>query len=135
MTDPNRTYGFDAEITHSVRQAFHDGFAALPGRQVRTVLPYSPGDAPWLDSPLHPVFPLAEHFRSNDDGNRGYTENGHRGDHLSVPCWSEYGDAPSILEISFHKGHTAVEHVTHPEAANTPESEALIELLQHYETR
>lgn len=135
MTTHGTNFGFDQETTPADRHAIHDGFANLPGQPTHQHLRYSEPDEAILGGPWHPVFPLAEHFRANDEGNPGYTQNRNRGDHLSIPCWSEDGQAPSILEISFHKGRTSVEHITFPQAHETPEAERLSELLAQYETR
>jgi len=79
------------------------------------------------------VFGLLVHYRSHDEGARGYTKNPWRGDHISVPCWSEHGN-PFVLETSFHKGDSFVERVDFPDAPDGV-METLTELLQSCETR
>jgi hypothetical protein len=83
---------------------------------------------------IHPVFGLAEHFEGHDNYDAtGYTENQYRGDHLSVPCWTENNEI-FVLETSFHKGEMFVERVEFPTA---PEHvyDALLKLLHDCETR
>jgi hypothetical protein len=81
----------------------------------------------------HPVFALAEHFRGHDRGNSGYTGNQYRGDHLSIPGYTETGDV-FVLEVSFHKGDTFVERVNFP-AGPSNVRDALYSLLSTSETR
>lgn len=91
---------------------------------------------PWGDSDVfgcHPVFGLAEHYRGRDRGDVGYTENRYRGDHMSIPCYTEDGDV-FVLDISFHKGETFIERVDFPEGP--PQlRKALYDLLDSCETR
>lgn len=86
-----------------------------------------------VDGGVHPVFGLLVHYRSHDEGIGGYTSNPWRGDHISVPCWSEHGD-PFILETSFHKGECFIERVDFPEAPSELMG-ALTTLLESCETR
>lgn len=82
---------------------------------------------------VHPVFALAEHFRGNDSGNRGFTDNGYRGDHLTIPAYNEMGEVLAI-DISFHKGATIIDLCTYqrePEEVHA----ALYDILQKLETR
>jgi hypothetical protein len=91
---------------------------------------------PWSESEAcgcHPVFALAEHYRGNDRGDTGYTENRYRGDHMSIPCYTEDGDV-FVLEISFHKGETFVERVDFPHGPPQVHK-ALYDLLDSSETR
>lgn len=81
----------------------------------------------------HPVFGLAEHYRGHDRGDGGYTENRYRGDHMSIPCYTEDGDV-FVLEISFHKGETFIERVEFPEGPSQVRK-ALYDLLDSSETR
>lgn len=92
--------------------------------------PFRPGA---IDGGVHPVFGLLSHFRAHDDGAPGFTKNPWRGDHMSVPCWSEHGD-PFVLETSFHKGDAFVERVDFP-TAPAGILDALTDLLQSCETR
>ena len=85
------------------------------------------------DSNNHPVFGLLEHFESHDQGNHGYTQNSCRGDHLTVPCFTEDGGV-FILEISFHKGDTYVERIDFPSASENL-VRAAHSLLESCETR
>jgi hypothetical protein len=88
----------------------------------------------WQDLNLdHPVFGLAEHFEGQGHGAAGYTDNPHRGDHMSLPCWSEEGEV-FVLETSFHKGEMYVERIDFPDAPAQVQS-ALFKLLQDCETR
>lgn len=82
---------------------------------------------------LHPVFRLAEHHLSADSYNGGWTYNRHRGDHLTIPAYTERGDV-CALEISFHKGTAAVEYLIYAcEPADV--HGALYDLLISLETR
>jgi hypothetical protein len=81
----------------------------------------------------HPVFNLVEHYRSNDRGATGYTENRYRGDHMSIPGYTEEGEV-FVLEVSFHKGETFIERVAFPEGPDVVRT-ALYNLLQSCETR
>lgn len=71
----------------------------------------------------HPTYALAHHFRSNDDYEKGYTENPYRGDHMSIPITVESPSGPwnevIVLDVSFHKGDIFIEEVSFPNA--TPE--------------
>lgn len=105
-------------------------------------------DATWLEitpgdtGTFHPVFAFAHHFRANDSGNRGYTDNTMRGDHMSVPGYTEEG-VLAVVEISFHKGGGALSVVTFDAkpteftaaAAWTSKYRAAIALLEEHETR
>jgi|SRR5271166_3880641 len=91
---------------------------------------------PWSENDVvgcHPVFGFAEHYRGHDRGERGYTENPYRGDHMSIPCYTEDGDV-FVLDISFHKGDTFIERVGFPEGP-LPVRKALYDLLDSCETR
>lgn len=90
----------------------------------------------WSDSDVfgcHPVFGLARHYRGYDRGDTGYTENQYRGDHMSIPCYTEDGEV-FVLDISFHKGETFVERVEFPEGPPQVRK-ALYDLLDSSETR
>lgn len=82
---------------------------------------------------IHPVFTLAHHFRANDSGNAGYTDNPHRGDHMSVPV--VFDDTWGILETSFHKGRTFAEFITPAPEPENPLYRAALALLKAEETR
>jgi hypothetical protein len=82
---------------------------------------------------FHPIFSLSEHFLSFDTGNIGYTNNQYRGDHLSIPGWTENGEV-CVLEASFHKGNTCVAYLVFPDVQKEVH-QALLELLQALETR
>jgi hypothetical protein len=91
---------------------------------------------PWPQSEgagCHPVFALAEHYRGHDRGDSGYTENRYRGDHMSIPCFTEDGDV-FVLDISFHKGDTFIERVDFPQGPPQVRK-ALYNLLDSCETR
>lgn len=85
---------------------------------------------------LHPVFLLAEHFRS-DDGDSyesgSFLKLHCRGDVMIVPA---HGEDHNIyfLSIGFHKGDTVVE-VTHFPSATEENREALYKVLSELETR
>jgi hypothetical protein len=117
----------DVTSLSQINQAVKALFSALGTPCVRE---------PWEDGGgfgCHPVFCLAEHFRGHDNGNVGYTENRYRGDHMSIPCYTEDGDV-FVLDISFHKGETFVERVGFPEGP--PQlRKALYDLLDSCETR
>lgn len=81
----------------------------------------------------HPVFALAEHYCSHDSGAPGYTANSYRGDHMSIPHYTEDGDV-FVLDISFHKGETFLTRVNYPNGPAEVRS-ALFELLESCETR
>jgi hypothetical protein len=99
---------------------------------------YSPGgeyyNEDWEVYGWHPVFSMMQHFRGNDSGDPGYTKNNYRGDHISIPIYSEGGWGVYVLEISFHKGSTFIDVIGFP---NRPIAvvQELYELLQDYETR
>lgn len=59
---------------------------------------------------VHPVFAFTRHYRSNDDGNAGYTNNPYRGDHVSIPFYGE-DDEIGAIDVSFHKGDPFVSAV------------------------
>jgi hypothetical protein len=61
------------------------------------------------------------------------TENPYRGDHMSIPCYTEDGDV-FVLDISFHKGDTFIERVGFPDGP-LPVRKALYDLLDSCETR
>ena len=82
----------------------------------------------------HPVFSMTEHFRGNDSGNLGYTKNYYRGDHISIPIYSEAGWEIYVLEISFHKGSTIIEIIGYPDRPLEVARE-LHDMLLEYETR
>jgi hypothetical protein len=100
-----------------------DMFSASSGRLI------GPDDC----EDVHPVFGLAEHFQGHDNGDPGYTHNPFRGDHLSVPCYTE-GGGVFVLDISFHKGSTMIEQVAFP-GAPSHLVEATYSLLDKCETR
>lgn len=93
---------------------------------------YYNGD--WEVYGWHPVFSMMQHFRSNDSWAGGYTKNTYRGDHISIPIWSEGGQEVYIYEISFHKGITYADVVGYPDRPREVVEE-LVTLLQKYETR
>lgn len=82
---------------------------------------------------MHPVFQLAEHFRGRDSVNEGYTYNTVRGDHLSIPYWSESGRV-GVLDVCFHKGQVCVIDVRFP-AADPGLLSVLTDFLFAFETR
>lgn len=82
---------------------------------------------------LHPVFALAEHYRSHDAGNAGYTNNCYRGDHMSIPAFTEDGDV-AVIELSFHKGTMICDYLTYPDGDSNIR-QALYDLLRKLETR
>ena len=83
---------------------------------------------------FHPIFGMVKHFRANDAGNKGYTENGNRGDHISIPGWTEDKWKVVIIDIGFHKGMTTFELVSFPDAHEAVEK-AAAGFLMTYETR
>ncbi|WP_315072190.1 hypothetical protein [uncultured Microbacterium sp.] len=96
-------------------------------------------------STFHPVFAFAHHFHSADDYERGYTENSYRGDHISIPGYTEMGNI-GIIEISFHKGNTAITQLTFEPPTDENEHSPVLKawkgfhdgalaLLEEYETR
>ena len=86
------------------------------------------------DDMLHPVFPLARHYFGKDGyADSGYTGNCFRGDHLTIPAYSETGEVYA-LDISFHKGMTYETCVRFPQAPQQVK-DALYELLEKTETR
>ncbi|ORB76553.1 hypothetical protein, partial [Mycobacterium timonense] len=104
MTITQGEVNSSSQITHAVKALF----SALGPPRARLA---------WSDSDVvgcHPVFGLAEHYRGHDRGDAGYTENRYRGDHMSIPCYTEDGDV-FVLDISFHKGETFIERVVFPE--------------------
>ena len=82
----------------------------------------------------HPVFSMMQHFRGNDSGRPGYTDNNYRGDHISIPIYSEGGWEVYVLEISFHKGSTFIDVVGFPNRP-LPVVKELYNMLSEYETR
>lgn len=98
-----------------------------------------PGDS--LET-FHPVFTLAHHFRSADSYVAGYTSNTFRGDHLSIPGFSEEGGL-GVIEISFHKGHAFISLLTFEDkpsdqieaAAWSKKYEAAYQIVVEQETR
>ena len=146
MTTHPEPFGFDAEMTPDLRYDIREQFAALPGARTRVSVgdaleggmaaQWSPVAVVKMDGirryvNLHPVFPLAEHYRAEDRGNPGVSQNPYRGDHLTIPCWSEQG-LPALLEVSFHKGSPYVDVVTFERSAQAC---ALNEALEAEETR
>lgn len=117
----------DITSPSQINQAVKALFSALGAPCSRQ--PWSDGDA--VGS--HPVFTLGEHYRSYDRGEMGYTENRYRGDHMSIPCYTEDGDV-FVLDISFHKGETFIERVDFPEGPPQVRR-ALYDLLDSSETR
>ena len=116
-------------------QAVHDAATALfaaMGTPTRAEYSHTDVDVPGSET-CHPVFGLASHFRGNDLGERGYTANPYRGDHMSIPCFTEDGEV-LVLETSFHKGNATVDRVTFPDA-QAGIVEALHGLLDACETR
>lgn len=81
----------------------------------------------------HPVFAFAHHFQANDSGNPGYTGNGSRGDHMTIPVMVETGGVAAI-DVDFHKGDIFVRRVTWP-AAPPKAVEAATALLEAWYTR
>lgn len=96
-------------------------------------------DAMWDESGLilgeylHPVFGLAEHFQSHDDYIKGYTDNCFRGDHISIPGFTE-DERIVVIDISFHKGNTFVTLNFFPDDQKDVHK-ALLSLLGDLETR
>lgn len=130
--------------TLQIRSAFE---AMVPefGRMERNRINYEDETGTTLVAPtktnpfeteIHPVFPLAHHFRSKDDYEGGYTGNSYRGDHLSVPAYLGFGGDIAIFETSFHKGNAYMEIVTFPEAdRDSALYRAALSLLEAEETR
>ncbi|GAF45497.1 hypothetical protein [Rhodococcus wratislaviensis] len=119
----------DAAIPDPVREATKALFRAL-GAPVT--------DQTWAGDygariGCHPVFGLAEHYRGHDGGARGYTDNPYRGDHMSIPGYTEDGNV-FVLDVSFHKGDTHIERIDFPGGPADVRS-ALHELLISCETR
>lgn len=121
---------FDSVAAEFPRRSLHDAVPKIIEHMVRTPLSALPSDAPGaFGAPLmrlpvlskdhlnyvslHPVFSLTEHFRSHDDYGKGFTQNPYRGDHMTIPCYTEEGQLV-LLEVSFHKGATYVEALTFP---------------------
>lgn len=102
-----------------------------PSLDIQKAGPFSTLDA--FGENFHPVFFFQEHFQSNDSYERGYTENHYRGDHSSLPMYSEHGEF-IILEISFHKGDTFIDVINYPDAANEMIAQ-LIDFIRQFETR
>lgn len=82
----------------------------------------------------HPVFPLVQHYRSYDNGNPGITDNPYRGDHISIPIYSEHGWEIYLMDISFHKGDMSWEIIGFPYRP-VKVKEELHKILCKYETR
>lgn len=119
----------DIAIPSAVRNAVKALFAALGTPVI---------DEHWAGDEeakrgCHPIFDLAEHYRGNDSGARGYTANPYRGDHMSIPHYTEDGDV-FVLDISFHKGDTVLTRVDYPHGSGEIRK-ALLELLESCETR
>ncbi|MFE2961985.1 hypothetical protein [Nocardia tengchongensis] len=120
----------DSPIPDSVRHAVKALFGAL-GVPVR--------DETWAARDesarwgCHPIFGLAEHYKGHDNGDAGYTANPYRGDHMSIPSYTENGDV-FVLDISFHKGDTHIERIDFPEGP-ADIRDALYGLLVSCETR
>lgn len=114
--------------------AVHALFAALgKPAKIEAVDETAFSDDLQIGSNFHPVFALAEHYQAHDSGNRGYTHNSSRGDHLSIPGYTETSEVV-VMDISFHKGETYVRLNLFP---NEPQEVhlALLQLLQNLETR
>lgn len=88
---------------------------------------------PQIGINFHPVFALAEHFQAHDIGNQGYTYNLLRGDHISIPGYTEMGEVV-VMDISFHKGESYIRlnlFLDKPREVHR----ALFDLLRTLETR
>lgn len=86
------------------------------------------------DNALHPVFPLARHYYGKDGyADRGYTGNPCRGDHMTVPVYSENGDVYA-LDIAFHKGRMCEICMRYPHAP-AEVKEIVYRFLTRMETR
>lgn len=83
---------------------------------------------------VHPCFALAHHYHGGDVGDHGYTAAPGRGDHLSVPCWTERDHRVYVIEVGFHKGDLLLTTVDWPEA-RPGANEGLTQLLIAFETR
>jgi hypothetical protein len=81
----------------------------------------------------HPVFPLLQHFRAYDSYEYGFTGNTKRGDHVSIPIYTE-GEEIYVMDISFHKGNMSWEIVGFPYRPVKIKKE-LYGLLTRYATR
>lgn len=86
-----------------------------------------------IGSNFHPVFALTEHFQAHDSGNKGYTYNSSRGDHLSTPGYTEAGEV-IVMDISFHKGESYLRLNIFPDEPREVHL-ALLELLRNLESR
>lgn len=127
MTSSEQTSDFNLK---EVRETAKDLYGAL-GEPELNENPMMDGNR--IGSLVHPVFLLAEHFRANDRGNRGYTANDNRGDHLSIPAYCENGDVMAI-DVSFHKGDTFLTLCTFSSEPKEAHDE-LYKLLRRLETR
>lgn len=114
-------------------QAIHALYQALGQPTIDNTSIASITDSGYGVDGLHPVFALAEHYRSHDEGNAGYTYNRYRGDHISIPAFTEEGDVV-IIELSFHKGMMICDYLTYPNGDNYIH-QALYDLLRKLETR
>ena len=121
------TFDLYPEATHDAVKALYKAL----GEPVRDDTPMTEFDR--IGECIHPVFGLAEHFRAHDSGNAGYTHNGFRGDHITIPAFCEFGDVMAI-DVSFHKGDTFLTLCTFPEGPEEVHA-ALHELLSKLETR
>lgn len=78
------------------------------------------------DPNWHPVFELAHTFGGEFE--KGYTHNSSRGEHMSIPFWSEQ-DHFGILDVSFHKGDVFLSFADYPEAEGTAAYNAALSVL------
>lgn len=130
----------EEHVTPFVPTQAHTAFEALvsalgkPSRRSISESPWWQSHSPDSINYLHPVFGMMKHFQSHDEGARGYTANHMRGDHVSIPGWSEEGGGIEIVEVSFHKGSTFIEIVSYPEA-DPAIAHAASAFLQSFETR
>lgn len=114
-------------------QAIHALYQALGEPKIDNASIASLTDPGYGADGLHPVFGLVEHYRSHDEGNAGYTHNNYRGDHISIPAYTEEGDV-AVIELSFHKGITICDYLTYPNGKDSIR-QALYDLLHKLETR
>ncbi|WP_141381597.1 hypothetical protein [Microbacterium lacticum] len=130
--------------TELIRTAF-EAMVLEFGKPNREPIPYrEPRDSTMMipiagnpeNDEIHPVFALSHHFRSKDNYEKGYTDNPHRGDHISVPAYLGFTQEIAVFETSFHKGQAFVELVTFP-AADRDSSlyQAALRMLDAEETR
>ena len=115
---------------------------ALPGEVEHWLGTTSQRVTPSDTETWHPVFAFAHHYRANDDYADGYTANPARGDHMSIPGYTE-DETWGVIEISFHKGATTVDYVSFDQRPSdqfeVPKWQALYDaartLLEEHETR